>query len=184
MSLVEFMTENNRETEQLISNLRNVIAKTNAANDTTFGACEDEDNASPAPLTPRPMWNLPGERLSPSSAGAPVPSPYPSPSPSPPTRLDRTPRTPVVRRMRDTSSAVNQIGEMAMGTPETPNFNCNVPRTDDIVTPLTYLSAALDFLGISGAPCSTPLRSAREVEQTTAPSSFLGMLGGNPPPPH
>lgn len=42
---------------------------------------------------------------------------------------------------------------------------------------------ALDFSDISQAPCSTPLRSAKEAEESISPSPsfFLRVLEGNPP---
>lgn len=114
-SLVEFITEGTRETDQVISNMRNLLA---GVDDTTF-----ED---PAPPTPGPTPRPPGERLLPPSSATPIsPSPYPSPSPSPSARLDRPLRTPVVRRTRDISSpsAIDQIGETVKDFPGTPKYN-------------------------------------------------------------
>lgn len=60
---------------------------------------------------------------------------------------------------------------------EFPSTTVWSPHLPMPLTQLTRVSVTRDFWDLSGAPRSTPLRSAWEVEQTTAsPPSFLGVL--------
>ena len=121
-SLMGVIMDGTRQMDQLISNMRNILAETD---DTTFETRKDEDNTPSALPTSRSMRIPLGERLPPLFTAAPIsPSPYPSPSPSPSARLDRPLRTPAIRRTRVTSplSTVNQIGETAKSS-GTPGYN-------------------------------------------------------------
>jgi len=51
--LVEFIAEETRQTDQFILKMRNILAETIMTDDTTFEACNDEDDASPVSPTPR-----------------------------------------------------------------------------------------------------------------------------------
>ena len=105
--------EETHQTDRLIHKMRDILARADAANDTTFEVSRAEDHDPPVP---------------PSSLATPfIPSPYPSPSPSP--SPDRPLRTPTIRRARDTPPlppAVNQMSETAKGSSRTPKFNCKV----------------------------------------------------------
>lgn len=189
--------EGTRETDRLISKIRNLIAETDTTNDLTFDdltfeTCRDEGNAPPASPTSRSAGSLLAEHLPPlspanSTSTSISPSPYPSPSPS--SRLSQPPRTPFIRRGRDPPpppSAPSQSSEPPNGSPGIPKLSRKVPWFSMRLTQLTRLSVALDFLDLSEAPCSTPARLAKEVEQpsvasSSSSSSFLGVLEGNHP---
>ena len=122
-SLVQSIIEGTRQTDRVISGIRNLLAETDTTDDTTFETCNDEENMPPAPLTPISAQGL-GKHLRPLSTTTLFQTPsYPSPSPSPSTRIDQLLRTPVIRRKRDTPlpSIIGRVGEMAKGSP---NFNC------------------------------------------------------------
>ena len=150
-SLVGLITEETRQTDQLISNLRNLIVETDG---TTFETHNDTDNTPSAAPTSGSTRNLLGERLPTPSTTPPIsPSPYPSPSPSPSARLDRPLRVPATRKTRDAShprAAVNKTGDMAKGSPGTPKHNgmvSSITGAFDLADPTISDFGLLESLG-------------------------------------
>ena len=152
--------------------MRTILAKADVT--------DDEDDS---PLIPPTSGSTP----IPSTEHLPLPfpaapfTPSPSPSPSPSTRLEAL-RTPIIRRVgnyRPLPSAVGQVPKTteALGTP---NFNSEISLFPEAILYSNGLTVALDLLNLSEVPCSTPLRSAKEIEHSISPShsSSLDILEG------
>ena len=187
--------EGTRQTDQLIHEMRNILTEADTANNTTFNASKDEDDVPPVP-SPSTSMQILREHLPPSSTTTSLdPSPYSSPISSPSTRLDQTLKTPIIHRVNfisPLSPAAKQMSETTQGSPGTAEFDCKVFPFTHFIDFADCLSVTLE-LDFSQAPCSTPLRSAKEVEKSILPppSSFLRVLEGEPPirspserPPH
>ncbi|KAF9789341.1 hypothetical protein BJ322DRAFT_1018021 [Thelephora terrestris] len=152
-----FLAEETRQTDQLILKMRNILHANG----------EIEDISVP-PTSSSTQSLL--EHLPPSSSADPI---TPSPSITPSSSLEIL-RTPAIRTARD-ALPLPSVVDRFTGTPE---FNCDTSLLSETFFLLTHSSATLDLSGFSKVSCSTPVRSANEVEHSTSlsPSSFLNAL--------
>lgn len=157
--------EGTQQTDQLILKMRTILAEANATS--------DGDNSLSGPPATTSTESSFVKHVPSSSSATPI-----APSPSPPTHPEAL-RTSTIRRTRiPIPSPVTRASETP-GTPGAPEFNCKHSTSSDPSLWLNRPSATLDLLGISKVPCSTPVRSAKELEQSTP--SFLGSPEGMSP---
>lgn len=145
--------------------MRGLLAKANTPDDTTLDSCKGEGEIPSVP---------------PTSLSSPSTTP-----PSPFTRPDQPIRAPAAHRVRHTSLlplAMDRMGKTTEDSRGTPKFDCEVFSLVHTIDFPDCLPVAPDFSDLSQAPCSTPLRSVKEVEESipSPPLSFLCVLEGKP----
>ena len=159
-----------RVTDRWFLKIRTILAEIKAT---------DYEDASPP--RSRSMQSSLTKNAFPSPPVTPItPYPYPSPSPSPSVCPEAVRTTRRIRVPLSLSPAVGQVGKMPK-TSGNPRFNSERSMSSVLLSHLlTRPSVALDLLGISKVPCSTPVQSAKETERSISPtpSSFSGLFEG------
>ena len=162
--------EGTRITDRLFLKIRTILAEANAT--------DSEDDSPPCSPTSRSMQSSLDKHVYPSPSVTPnTPCPYPSPSTSPSVRPEAVRMTRRFRVPRPLPAATGQVGRMPR-TPGTPGINGEHSRPLDIFSRLLNRSlVALDPLGISKVPCSTPVQPGKETEKSIS-QTFLHLLEG------